>query len=404
MSRALYSNEVDALKRKRIGIITPAKFPGTAGDTANYTEIINQMDAEGMEVILICPAIDKIIREVNLPKSTIIRIPIRPPRLEQIRTNTSIRHYISALSFMFVESIMVLWILKRKRINHVFMRHGLLTMQLPFLLKLIGIRTVADGETVTDYLEDMRINKVVFKLLRRFEKRAIKAYSFFKVSSCNQAQSLEILGYPKERILIVPVSINVEDIPKYRVEELPANTFGYFGVLEKWQGINTLFEAFLLLLKKIPTAKLYIIGDGSMKEELRHKIDNANVQQQIILVDGVTRNILWEKYFNKFRVMVIPRPRQNNSVDFMLPIKLVESLASGKPTIAVDIPIMKEIPPRSIYLIPSPDPQLLADAMERLSTNEALQRECSAAAMSYARNYDIRTNIKKLTNALLSDI
>lgn len=393
--------EHDISRGKTIGIITPARFPGTAGDTANYTEIINQMVSDGMRVVLVCPPADGVVHENSLPKATILRIPFRPPRLEQIKTKISIRHYANALLFMVIESMTVMWIIKRNRIDHVFMRHGLLTMQLPFLLKLMGVRTIADGETVTDYLEHLHINKIVLGLLRRVEVSAVKAYSFFKVSSQSQAQSLQALGYPKDRVLVIPISINVDAIPRFTVEESPSNTFGYFGVLERWQGVDVLLEAFLLLVKKMPTAKLYIIGEGSMKEELKQKVRQAGLQEQIILVGGVTRNVLWNEYFKKFRVAVIPRPRQNNAVDFMLPIKLVESLAAGKPTIAVDIPIMKEIPSDSIYLIPSPDPSLLANAMETIASDEAMQKKYSLAAVSYAKKYDIRTNIEKLTVALL---
>jgi glycosyltransferase involved in cell wall biosynthesis len=164
--------------------------------------------------------------------------------------------------------------------------------------------------------------------------------------------------------------------------------------------LDILIEAFQILLKKIPTAILYIIGEGSMKQMLKKKVLNNKLENNIIFINGIPREEIWYKYFKKFRYVVIPRPRQNNAVDFNMSIKLVESLASGKPIITTDIPAMKGSNVRSIFIIKHADPVLLSNEMEMLSnTDEETLIEYSKNSILAAENYDIRGNIIKLISA-----
>jgi len=387
------------LDKHRVAIITPARFPGTAGDTANYSEIINQLLRNGFEVLLICPESGSVVTE-SLANFDIIRIPCRPPRLNEIKNGIGFKTYLRLFLFLIIESLVVLWILKHRKIKYAYMRHSILTMQLPILLKLIRIKTIADGELITDWMRQ-RVNPKFFRLLRFLEKKIFNLYSYYKVSSQMQAENLlELRFLPKNRILLIPVSINIDRIPKFSIEEISPHTFGYFGALEEWQGVDLLLHGFALLLRNLPTATLYIIGDGSMKNRLKDIVLQKDLSSNVIFVDGISREVLWYNYFTKFRIVMIPRVVQNDSTDSVLPIKLVESLAAGKPTIATDIPVMREIPKNPILLTPSGSPILLAEAMESLSTNNTKLKEYSEASLACAINYDIKLNIKKLIHVL----
>jgi glycosyltransferase involved in cell wall biosynthesis len=392
------------MNKNQIAIITPARFPGTAGDTANYSEIIDVLLRKGFGVLLICPKSEftKENQMQALGNFEIIRIPCRPPRLEQIKNKSGINHYLRLFLFLILESLVVFWILKSRRIKRVYMRHSVLTMQLPFLLKLLRVKTIADGELISDLLKE-RLNPRFFRFLSSFEKTIMNFYSYYKVSTNVQAENLQYLGFfPQEKILIIPVSINIEAIPKFSIEKIPPHTFGYFGILEQGQGVDMLLQAFQLLLRKVPTAVLYIIGNGSMKNDLKANVLQNNLSSHVIFVDGIPREMLWHNYFNKFRVVIVPRIRQNNSIDWNPSIKLVESLAAGKPIIATDIPAFKEIPKSPLLLIPSANPVLLSEAMESLSNNESKLKEYSQASLACAVNYDITLNISKLT-AIFAD-
>jgi len=391
------------MRNNIIALITPAKFPGNAGDTANYSEIIKSLILEGLKVLLICPKgkpskhSDKSYGHSS--RLTITRIPYEPPRLEDFKKQSKFKLYLELLLFLVVESFAVSWTLKSKKIKYVYMRHSILTIHLPIILRLIGMKVIADGELITDSLS-LQISPRLSKLIRVYEKRTINLYGYFKVSTHSQAENLVELGFSKEKIIVMPVSINIDEMPKFSMGSIPEHTFGYFGVLEQWQGVDILLKGFQILHKKIPNSVLYIIGEGSIKKKLKQIVYNGELVRSVIFVDGVPRETLWNDYFGKFRIVVIPRPKQNNSVDYILPIKLVESLAAGKPIIAVDLPVMREIPNHPILLVSSADPLSIANAMEMLSRDKTRLTEQSKAALDSAVNYDIKRNIKKLTSVL----
>src|SRR5205823_6052704 len=108
------------------------------------------------------------------------------------------------------------------------------------------------------------------------------------------------------------------------------------------------------------------------KENLKKMAYESNLSSSVVFVSSVPRDVLFKDFFMKFRVVVIPRPKLNNSIDFILPIKLIESLAAGKPTIAMDIPVMRDITGSPLVLVKSAHPLALANAMETLSSNKEM--------------------------------
>ncbi len=391
------------MDKNLIGIISPALFPGTAGDTANYSEVILQLVREGCDVVLICPKtpIEVVNRIQHWPVGMIVeRIQCEPPRLKDISKGKTIHQYLNLLKFLTYESYTVYRCIKRMKVDVVFMRHSFLTLQLPILLKLMRIRMIADGELFTDSLRQLKVNHFILFLLRRYEQMIVRSYEWFKVSSESQAENLQKIGLSRSKILVIPISINTDRISRVPLREIPVHSFGYFGALEPWQGLDMLLKSFRLVLNKIPTARLYLIGDGSLKTELVRLANELGISQNMIFVDALPREEIWNVYFRKFRVVVIPRPRLNNSIDFLPSIKLAEALAAGKPVITTDIPAMCDYPGDAIILVPSGNIEMLAKTMERASMDQNLLFHLEEAAIEMSKRYDIKTNIKKLIVAL----
>ena len=208
-----------------------------------------------------------------------------------------------------METFTVIKVITKFRNSSIFMRHSLLTIHLPLLFKILNRRVVADGEFATDSLVNV-IHPFWYKFLNRMEKKLINLYSAFKVSTESQARSLEEQRLLRGKIIIIPVSVDTNKVPKYPVDRIPRKTFGYFGVLEDWQGVNILLQAFKLLVNAVPDAFLYIIGDGSSKQYLERFALENDLSRNVLFVGSISREKLWDEYFKKFRVVVIPRPRQ----------------------------------------------------------------------------------------------
>lgn len=398
------TNAMASELNRKIGIITPAKFPGTSGDTANYSEIINELVSEHFSVILVCPANpDSDTKNINsiFPGVTMVTIPQPPTRLAEVKNHIRIKDYLKFILFLLIESITVYRTMSKHRIKYVYLRHSLLTLHIPILLKLMRINTMADGELFSDALENIKLIRYpVLKVLRVYEYSILRFYRKFRVSTSNQFKRLEKIGFQPEKIVLIPISINTAKIPKIPINSIPPHTFGYFGTLEAWQGVDILLKSFKLLLEKIPNATLYIIGDGSLRPSLMDLADDLKIRSNVIFVRGIPRELIWKKYFSKFRILVVPRPRLNNTYDSLPSLKIIEALASGKPVIATDIPAMRDLSNEIVYVVPPNDFSSLSSAMELLSKDEVQLLSRSSKALSYVQKYDITRNMARFIESL----
>lgn len=388
---------------KKIAVITPSRFPGSAGDTANYSEIMNQLIDENFKVILICPNNpNNNTTGILLPEITVVRIPSTPPRLVEVQGRLRAGQFLQLISFLVNEFITIFRTLKKNNVKHVYIRHGHLTMHIPILLKLMRIKTIADGEFFADSSDNLGLPPIFLKILRHYETRILRLYSRYRVSSFNQLERLQKIGYPRENIVLIPMSINLNRVPRLQMNEIPSHTFGYFGGLEPWQGIDILVKAFQLLLQEIPSAILYIIGEGSMRQQLMKIAEENNLISKVIFVGGIQREKIWNEYFNKFRILVVPRPKLNNSIDSLPSLKIIEAFAAGKPVIATDIPAMKDFPKDSLLLVQPNDPSGLSRAMKSLSQNESSLLKYSLVALNYVKKHDIKQNIRLFIDCLIN--
>jgi glycosyltransferase involved in cell wall biosynthesis len=392
------------MKKFRITVLSPSEFPGTSGDTVNFTEIIDQFLVEGLRVLLICPKSNKTEMpnfKYNKESLEIVRIKCTPPRLNELKEGIKIKNYFHFVLFLLMETFTVLRLILTKDIKKVYVRHSILTMHLSILFKIFNIKTVADfsAEFITDSIKGLT-SPIVIKIFSIYERKIIKYYNYLKVSTQSQKKDLQRIGLTEGNILIIPVSIRLDRIPKSNLEDIPENTFGYFGGLEPWQGIQILIKAFELLRNKIPSSVLYIIGDGSLMKELKEMVALRHLSSNVIFVGKIGREKLWYDYFNRFRIVIIPRQKLNNSIDTVLPIKLIESLAASKPVIAVDILAMREVQENPLLLVTSGNHKMLADAMFSLSTNLEEMHYRSELSYKSSKNYNIKENIKRLIEIL----
>lgn len=384
---------------KKLLIVSPSRFPGTTGDTVNYLEIVNQLSSEGIDVFLICPRTEE--ENISDFQGTVkvFRVPLIPPRLSQLKNGIRIKHIFNIFIFNLLQYFLVLKTVRKFRLKSVYLRHSLLTFSLPPFLKLLGTKIIADGELLTDSISFSTFPGAI-SLVNFFEKRALNSYSYFRVSTVSQAESLISRGFPRNKVLIIPIGIKIDNIPRTPITQIPEHTFGFFGTLEPWQGPHLLLEAFTLVLKKVPTAMLYIIGDGSLARELKEHSYKLKMNNNIAFIGAVPRNKLWKDYFNKFRIVLIPRPLQHNQFDHLPSIKLVEALAAGKGVIVSNLPGLSDIPENVCIRVPPGDALSLALAMENLDTDPLKLFKMVETGFSYVKNHDIKISIEKLIDAI----
>ena len=110
--------------------------------------------------------------------------------------------------------------------------------------------------------------------------------------------------------------------------------FGTVGRLVPTKGQRFLIDAYAQVKKKIPHARLVIIGDGPLARELQEKAKQLNAFEDIIFT-GYRRDVL--ELLIAFDVFVLPSLAEG------LSIALLEAMARGLPVIASKVGGIPEV-------------------------------------------------------------
>ena len=291
-----------------------------------------------------------------------------------------------------------IYIAVREKVRYCIIRHTLLTLTLAPLVTLLRIRSIADSGEIPSGALALRFMPLgILKVISNYERGVIRGYSFYMAFTRHQKSVITKLGFPEERIILRQISIDLSKIPIH--DEAPRFTFGYFGVLERWQGLDFLLRSFSRAIKKDARLKLFVIGEGSMKGYLQTLARELGIHDKVTFCGSVPREIMLKEYFKLFRVAIIPRPPMKVPVN---PIKLVEALASGKPVVATRVPGIADLvnEGEGVTFVAPNDEEDLARAILNLASNDEWLNSLSKKALRTATRFDIELQLDLLIKKL----
>jgi glycosyltransferase involved in cell wall biosynthesis len=134
------------------------------------------------------------------------------------------------------------------------------------------------------------------------------------------------------------------------------------GRLVKEKGYGFLLEALALARREMPDLHLWLVGDGPERSALEQRVRSLGLESAVCFL-GTRSNVgYWLQHADLFVL---------SSVSEGLPISLLEALAMGRAVVGTavgGIPEAVEIA-RAGLIVPSRDPQALAQAILRLLRN-----------------------------------
>ena len=110
---------------------------------------------------------------------------------------------------------------------------------------------------------------------------------------------------------------------------------GIIARLSREKGVDLFIEAAKFVLIKIPEAKFFIAGAGSLKETLIKRAKDLNIFNSIYFVGFVDSNLV--SFLNELDVVVFPSLKEG------LPLALLESMSMKKIVIVSDAGGMPEV-------------------------------------------------------------
>ncbi len=154
----------------------------------------------------------------------------------------------------------------------------------------------------------------------------------------------------------------------------------YIGRLDGWKGADTLLEAAKLLTSDIRVA---VVG-GEPAQVTRLKDEYPQV---FFLGYRPYREIADNQAVAD--VLIVPNTAKNEtSMRFTSPLKLLAHLASHRPIVASDVPTLRDIAGDAAFYVAPDDPHALARGIEQVLSDGVLSAHLVAEAEKIVSRYD----------------
>jgi glycosyltransferase involved in cell wall biosynthesis len=220
------------------------------------------------------------------------------------------------------------------------------------------------------------------------------------VQNGDDRHAMERIGIAPQRI--VTIAGSGVDTERLVPTPEPAGeiTVGFAGRLLDDKGIRPLVAAHRLLRQRGHTTRLLIAGtpDPANPSSVSEAEVQGWAQEPGITWLGHISDIatLWQKS----HIAALPSRREG------LPKTLLEAAACGRPMVATDVPGCREvaIAGKTGLLVPTDDPQALADAIARLAKDAALRAHYGTNARKLAEERFAIPLISKQITALYQQV
>jgi glycosyltransferase involved in cell wall biosynthesis/2-polyprenyl-3-methyl-5-hydroxy-6-metoxy-1,4-benzoquinol methylase len=249
-----------------------------------------------------------------------------------------------------------------------------------FIGKPILTRITLSGKTgEAAAIREMPVAWIRLRLIRRVSK--------WIALTREMAGELKNLGIADEKIRIIYNATEMPDCAAYDSGTKHAmrtkigiggEKIGVFaGRLSKEKGLNTLIDAWGVVVQKHNNARLLLLGEGgefrNVESELREQADRLGLADKIDFLGHVDNA---KEYILASDAFVLPTTTEGMSN------ALVEAFASGAAIVATDIPANREICEADVnsLLVPVGKVRELADAIDRLFSSADLSEKLGRAA------------------------
>jgi glycosyltransferase involved in cell wall biosynthesis len=198
--------------------------------------------------------------------------------------------------------------------------------------------------------------------------------NFFNESRVSKTEAREKLGLPINKKLAVYTG---------KV---------YWGYKE----IEYLMEAARLLPDNI---EITIVGGRKDHVDRFQEYVKEKGLSNVRLVGFVSPNYV-QYYQFAADVLLLYYPSGIDLNSYRSPGKLFEYMASGRPIIAVDLPVLKEVLETAAIFVPPDSPQLLAQAIKGIMVEDEKGRSLAKQALSLVENYTWEERAKRILQFL----
>ncbi len=214
------------------------------------------------------------------------------------------------------------------------------------------------------------------------ENRWLGKYRNIPTMAVSNSTEQDLLNIGFTNVSIVPEGIKFK--PLKRVPKKENKTLIFVGRLKKAKKPQDAIRAFNNVRKKIPSAKLWIVGDGYYRNKLE-KIAGKNVE-----FFGKVSEKKKLELMRKANAILVPGIREGWG------LIVTEANACGTPAIAYDVPGLRDsVEDGNNGLLVFPNSESMAEAIIKFLSDKELRETLSENALAHSRQFSWDISAKK---------
>jgi glycosyltransferase involved in cell wall biosynthesis len=198
-------------------------------------------------------------------------------------------------------------------------------------------------------------------------------------------------GVPVDRLAVVPEGIDLDvwapirDPQALEALDRSRDPHTVLCVARQYprKRVIDLIEAFALVVRRLPMARLVIIGDGPEHGSLAARLQALGLAEQVHLLGALAEDAEVRAWYGRSSVFCLPSEQEGFGIVFL------EAMASGLPVVSTTAAAIPEVVPdgQAGLLVPPRHPAALAEALLRLLEDGELRARCRAFGRRHAHAY-----------------
>ncbi|RJQ55307.1 MAG: glycosyltransferase [Nitrospiraceae bacterium] len=253
------------------------------------------------------------------------------------------------------------------------------------------LRSLWGESAVVD--EGLKPDSLKYRMIWRLEMKAIQNASGVIAISEGIKREIVSRGIPGAKIDILPNGVDTGNFrPAEKDDELLARfgledhlVIGYIGSIRKLEGLKHLIKAFREINLREPMTVLFIVGEGTEKNNLEVMSKELGLTGKVIFTGRVPHDEILN-YYSVIDVFVFPRinAKINQAVT---PLKPLEAMSMGKVCIGSNVGGLMELITDGYngLLFECENEDALVDKIMRLMKEPALYEKLKANGMKWVR-------------------
>ena len=362
------------IKRYKLNILYISQF---FSETRGGGEIVFYGYAEGMairghHVDVISHQITN-FEEIDLDGVTIHRI---RPAVENKATPPSIKQH---MMYMINAIIKGSHIIRQNKIDIIHASSSSPVIvgsilakihNLPVIITIHGMYTTASGDFWKKWAAQEKVSHISSIIGPRFEKITVKmpVDIIHTVSNAVKEDVLKFNAKSSEKIITIPNGINLKNYDNLGIKKDYQKYMLFIGRLLFYKNLDVVISSFKDVSRKLPEAKLVIIGDGPMRDIWEKMVSDLNLDQNIEFMGHIPHEKKFYEILSQCSALLFPSLYEGFGM------VLLEAFAMCKPVLVSDQKVFYEIVDEGIdgFILPPHDVHKWSEKIIFLLSNKTI--------------------------------